>query len=97
MELKDLIQQTIDELSLLAKEEKYPRSEENPKKDSSKKENVSVEIHIDPKFLELLREKTLVLFEGLQSSEIKDLNTKLDLVLNYLQYQLSILDEALEV
>lgn len=42
-----------------------------------------------------LREKALVLFEGLQAIETKDLNAKLDLVINYLQYQVSIIDDIL--
>ncbi|PAF46817.1 hypothetical protein BKH46_06275 [Helicobacter sp. 12S02634-8] len=47
-------------------------------------------------FLYALKEKTLVLFEGLQSPQAKDLSAKLDLVINYLQYQLSIIDQKLE-
>lgn len=48
-----------------------------------------------PALLIALREKALVLFEGLQTSEMKDLNVKLDLVINYLQYQVSIIDDIL--
>lgn len=48
-----------------------------------------------PALLLALREKALVLFEGLQTSEMKDLNAKLDLVINYLQYQVSIIDDIL--
>ena len=97
MELKDLIQQTLNEL------EEMPDTEEigdfSKKSDDSVKNAPShqrVSLQIDPRFLEILREKTLVLFEGLQSSQTKDLSHKLDLVINFLEYQLSLIDEALE-
>lgn len=84
MELKELILQTINEF-----DSKEPKSELPPSSPNST-------LQIDSRFLELLREKTLVLFEGLQSSQTKDLSAKLDLVLNYLQYQLALIDEALQ-
>lgn len=58
----------------------------------------SIKLPISEKNIDILyqiREKTLVLFEGLQSSQTKDIGVKLDLVINYLQYQLSIIDELL--
>ncbi|WP_235853074.1 MULTISPECIES: CiaD-like domain-containing protein [Helicobacter] len=47
-------------------------------------------------FLRDLEQKTLLLFEGLRAHQIKDLPTKLDLVLNYLQYQLYVVQERLK-
>ncbi|PAF48947.1 hypothetical protein BKH41_04790 [Helicobacter sp. 12S02232-10] len=83
MELKDMILQTLTEIENVPNEKEINSSETKiiPKSESE--------------FLYALREKTLVLFEGLQSPQIKDLPTKLDLVINYLQYQLSIIDEKL--
>lgn len=49
--------------------------------------------HIE--FLENLREKLLVLFEGLKMPELQDQQAKLDLVVNFLQYELCLLDEFL--
>lgn len=64
--------------------------------DSSVSEHViSISTEEQTKLLLALREKALVLFEGLQAIETKDLNTKLDLVINYLQYQVSIIDDIL--
>ncbi len=48
------------------------------------------------KFLENLREKLLVLFEGLQMPDIKDSQAKLNLVINFLQYELCLLDDFLK-
>lgn len=95
MELKDLILQTIDEFdtnSIETEQNEFPIKQNYQE---SEKE-VAIHLQIDARFLELLREKTLVLFEGLQSSQIKNLPDKLDLVINYLEYQLSLIDKALE-
>lgn len=59
----------------------------------------SKKIVFDPdnvEFVENLREKLLILFEGLQVAEIKDLEKKVSLVVNFLQYELCLLDEFLE-
>lgn len=93
MELKDMILQTIHEFDedSTEQEQAFPTKQTPP---TPKEQKIIVQI--DPRFLELLREKTLVLFEGLQSSQTKDLSAKLDLVINYLEYQLSLIDEALQ-
>ena len=93
MELKDMILQTIHEFDEdgTEQEQAFPTKQTAP---APKEQKIIVQI--DPRFLELLREKTLVLFEGLQSSQTKDLSAKLDLVINYLEYQLSLIDEALQ-
>lgn len=46
-------------------------------------------------FLEMLREKLLVLFEGLKMPQMSDSKEKLDLVVNFLQYELCLLDDFL--
>lgn len=47
-------------------------------------------------FLEMLREKLLVLFEGLKMPQMRDSKEKLDLVVNFLQYELCLLDNFLK-
>ncbi|WP_456452709.1 CiaD-like domain-containing protein [Hydrogenimonas sp.] len=47
-------------------------------------------------FLEHLRERVLVLFEGFQSPNNKRLEAKIDLTLNFLEYLLATLDERIE-
>jgi len=49
----------------------------------------------DEMFLKNLREKILVLFEGLQSPNIVDLEKKLDLTINFLEYTLAEIDKKL--
>ncbi|MDO7253795.1 CiaD-like domain-containing protein [Helicobacter cappadocius] len=88
MELKDMILQTLTEI------EESPKNQElqidEPKNTTSTYQEES-------SILYALREKALVLFEGLQSAQDEDLKVKLDLVINYLQYQLSILDQKLGI
>ncbi|WP_181345148.1 CiaD-like domain-containing protein [Helicobacter pylori] len=47
-------------------------------------------------FLKNLLERTLVLFQGMQALEEKDALKRLDLVVRFLQYQLSALEKRLE-
>ncbi len=47
-------------------------------------------------FLKSLLERTLVLFQGMQALEEKDALKRLDLVVRFLQYQLSALEKRLE-
>jgi len=49
----------------------------------------------DIEFLKKLRERILVLFEGLQSPNITNLDKKLDLTINFLEYTLAELDKKL--
>ncbi|MCQ2874439.1 hypothetical protein JT245_00830 [Helicobacter pylori] len=47
-------------------------------------------------FLKNLLERTLVLFQGMQALEEKEALQRLDLVVRFLQYQLSVLEKRLE-
>lgn len=47
-------------------------------------------------FLEHSKERLLVLFEGLQAEETKNLDAKLDITLNFLEYYLANIEERLE-
>lgn len=47
-------------------------------------------------FLTSLRERILVLFEGMQSPNNKNIEAKLDMILNFLEYQLSVIDDRLD-
>ena len=49
----------------------------------------------DKEFLENIKERLLVLFEGLQSPNTQNLETKLDVTLNFLEYLLVKIDEKL--
>lgn len=47
----------------------------------------------EEKFLESLQDRILVLFEGLQSPNNRNIEAKLDMVLNFLEFTLAIIDE----
>lgn len=91
MELKDMILQTLTEI------EESPKNTENPSIKPENTPNISSMTQEESSILYALREKASVLFEGLQSTDESDLSKRLDLVINYLQYQLSIIDEKLQV
>ena len=47
----------------------------------------------EERFLNALQERILVLFEGLQSQTKRNIETKVDMILNFLEYTLAIIDE----
>ena len=47
----------------------------------------------EERFLNALQERILVLFEGLQSPNNRNIETKVDMILNVLEYTLAIIDE----
>ncbi|NHA60117.1 hypothetical protein EWZ97_05790 [Helicobacter pylori] len=57
---------------------------------------VQVLISNERVFLKNLLERTLVLFKGMQALEEKEALKRLDLVVRFLQYQLSVLEKRLE-
>ena len=46
----------------------------------------------EERFLNALQERILVLFEGLQSPNNRNIETKVDMILNFLEYTLAIID-----
>ncbi|WP_163534611.1 CiaD-like domain-containing protein [Helicobacter suis] len=90
MELKNIISQTLNEINQV-------RSETKPAlKNPPPKPPVPKLLQEDKQFLIDLEQKTLLLFEGLKSPQTKNISMKLDLVINYLQYQLYMIQERLK-
>ncbi|BDQ26525.1 CiaD-like domain-containing protein [Helicobacter heilmannii] len=94
MELKNIISQALDEIEQVEQQPKAvavhktaqtPPAKQNPKA-----------LQEEQQFLKDLEQKTLLLFEGLKSPQTKNLPMKLDLVVNYLQYQLYMVQERLK-
>jgi len=81
MDLKDTILQTLQEI-----EENALIEEINTPKTSKE---------CDEEFLRHIKERLLVLFEGLQSPNTENLDVKLDVTLNFLEYLLVKIDERL--
>ncbi|MGL2695063.1 CiaD-like domain-containing protein [Helicobacter pylori] len=86
-------QEKITEENTEEKEEEAPEiiteeiAQENP---------AQVLISNERVFLKSLLERTLVLFQGMQALEEKEALKRLDLVVRFLQYQLSVLEKRLE-
>lgn len=101
MELKDMILSTLAELDVEEVKEETVVAEETPKMVESPREEAIVEDTEVPQtdeahFLNNTRERILVLFEGFQSPNNKNIEAKVDLTLNFLEYMLASIDERLE-
>ena len=94
MELKDIILSTLADL-----EEPKTNVEVEKEVEKSFKEEPSLKKEESPLvdlFLSNIRERYLVLFEGFQSPNNKNIEAKLDLTLNFLEYLLASIDEYLK-
>ncbi len=102
MELKDVILSTLAEMEQGNTQEQTSETS-TPAKPMLKNDNMQ-----EPKpqpehsatdealFLESVRERLLVLFEGFQSPNNTQIEAKVDLTLNFLEYLLSAIDARLE-
>ncbi|WP_051420675.1 CiaD-like domain-containing protein [Helicobacter pametensis] len=68
---------------------------ETHRSEVSDRDMLSVSLIDEREFLSVQREKLLLLFEGLLSPEIENLEDKLELTLRYLQFQLAEIDKRL--
>jgi len=105
MELKDVILSTLAEM-----EEERPL--ENTKEESIISEDVVTEtviaieedvsqtskvaIESELIYLDSIRERLLVLFEGFQAPNNANIEAKIDMTLNFLEYTLATIDERVE-
>lgn len=84
--------QTLQEI-----EEPQDEPKQEAPKSPEKESKIFTNDHSEEiKYLENMREKMLVLFEGFQSPNNKNIEAKLDLTINFLEYILSTLDERLD-
>ena len=110
MELKEMILSTLAELEegvkkeglqppVYHKEKTYVHVVEETCEQEAcevEEENDETCTHGDRHFYVNLRERILVLFEGFQSPNNKNIEAKLDLTLIFLEYLLATIDEQLE-
>lgn len=82
---------TVKNEYVIAETEELKSQEENIEHEEIKNNDADM-----LRFLTSLRERILVLFEGLQSPNNRNIEAKIDLILNFLEYQLSIIDVKLE-
>lgn len=90
-ELKDVIVETLSQIDGQGR-----RKEDEQEREFQDREMLSASLIDEREFLSMQRDKMLVLFEGLLSPETKEIEQKLELVLRYLQYQLSEIDKRLK-
>jgi ribosomal protein S20 len=75
------------------------QTDTEPSKSSNESEKVKIllkDIQKNREFLIDLRERLLVLFEGFNSKELKNVEDKVDLTQNFLQYLLAKIDDKLD-
>ena len=96
MELKDMIMSTLAELE--ENEEVNTKQEDSNTDKIVESQNIMEIDNItssEKEFYENIRERILVLFEGFQSPNNKNIEAKVDLTLNFLEYLLATIDERL--
>ncbi|WP_331773926.1 CiaD-like domain-containing protein [Sulfurospirillum sp. 1612] len=103
MELKEMVMMTLSEL------EEEPSTETQDDQEvidteemtspiataTEESDDVKIETS-EQQFYENIREKLLVIFEGFQAPNNKNIEAKIDLTLNFLEYLLARIDERLE-
>jgi hypothetical protein len=106
MELKDVILSTLAEMEEDTPLEKVEDIEEN--KEPARevlKEDLPQQTHKQMKqsttesellYLNSIRERLLVLFEGFQAPNNSNIEAKVDMTLNFLEYTLATIDERVE-
>lgn len=99
MELKDVILSTLEELEHskdeLVKPTSYTEQTQEPSLTSSEPASVST-LHNEAMFLENMKERIHVLFEGFQSPNNVNIEAKVDLTLNFLEYLLGAIETRLK-
>ncbi|MDY0117484.1 MAG: hypothetical protein RBR59_07910 [Sulfurimonadaceae bacterium] len=112
MELKDVILSTLAEMEDEPKQTPFKEvpqkqiieKEQTPKKEF-KEELFTIKAELEASvasndnevvFLQSIRERLLVLFEGFQAPNNANIEAKIDLTLNFLEYILATIDERLE-
>lgn len=98
MELKDVILSTLEELES-SKDELIVPSDKLQSKQTQSILNTSDTLSSMPNealFLENMKERIHVLFEGFQSPNNANIEAKVDLTLNFLEYLLSTIETRLK-
>ncbi len=103
MELKDVILSTLAEMDSgdVAKGQKTPQEKNIETLNQAVFIKNNLEMHSTTKndeqlWLESIRERLLVLFEGFQSPNNVQIEAKVDLTLNFLEYLLANIDTRVE-
>jgi len=102
MELKDVILSTLEELEHSKDELIKPTSQTEELEESSSLNKTEADhafastAHNEAVFLENMKERIHVLFEGFQSPNNANIEAKVDLTLNFLEYLLGTIETRLK-
>lgn len=105
MELKDVILSTLAEMeedtvledsTKVTKESVQDTSQVKTEKYSQQKSENSSSMESELLYLNSIRERLLVLFEGFQSPNNTNIEAKVDMTLNFLEYMLATIDDRVE-
>ena len=105
MELKDVILSTLaemeeksetEELSLDIEKNRAPIEEFEEAPQDEVVDEVSSSVESEMLYLNSIRERLLVLFEGFQAPNNTNIEAKVDMTLNFLEYVLSTIDTRVE-
>ena len=99
MELKDVILSTLEELEHTKEELATPQETKQVDNEVKATLNSSDSLsptHNEALFLENMKERIHVLFEGFQSPNNANIEAKVDLTLNFLEYLLSSIETRLK-
>lgn len=95
MELKDIVLSTLAEIDKDLPSQDDDIIEEKKDEYANISDKNSMDTIKEEQFLKNLRERILVLFEGFKSPNTQNIEAKLDLTLNFLEYLLAMIDERL--
>jgi len=101
MELKDVILSTLAEMEESSSEavtEAVETQEATPKQEKvvENKESESSNVESELMYLNSIRERLLVLFEGFQAPNNTNIEAKVDMTLNFLEYTLATIDSRVQ-
>ena len=110
MELKDMVLSTLAEMedneevkdtlskAISTEETNTENNTKNRQISTAEEEAESVSgVNSELAFLNSVRERLLVLFEGFQAPNNKNIEAKVDITLNFLEYVLATIDSRVEV
>ena len=89
-EVKETIKPTIK------KNDNKPQEEPQEDTEVEKPLETGSELESELKYLNSIRERLLVLFEGFQAPNNKNIEAKVDMTLNFLEYVLATIDNRVE-
>lgn len=97
-EIKETLKPNLNNLSAIIKKEteKETQIQKDFEKEDFEKENKTQTLESELMYLNSIRERLLVLFEGFQAPNNTNIEAKVDMTLNFLEYVLATIDTRVE-